>query len=73
MAEFCHGFPEWWIQEHLAHHMTLQGGSVALQVAQELLLSQVQVFTEHVNVQVIPSLKKMIVVYCVKRIYYPEN
>lgn len=55
LAEFHHGLPEWWIQEDLAHHMALQSGSVTLQVAQELLSGQVQVFTKHVNVQVVPK------------------
>lgn len=58
MAEFGHGLPEWWIQEHLAHHMTLQDGGMMLKVAQELLPNQVQVFTEHVNVQIIPGQKE---------------
>lgn len=53
-AEVSHGLPERRIQEHLAHHMTLQNGGVTQQVAQELLPSQSQVFTKHVNVQVIP-------------------
>lgn len=55
LAELHHGLPEWWIQEDLAHDMALQSGSVTLQVAQELLAGQVQVFTKHVNVQVIPK------------------
>lgn len=54
MTELGHGLPERRVQEDLAHHVTLQGGGVALQVAHKLLLSQVQVLPEHVDVQVVP-------------------
>lgn len=53
--------------------MPLQGGGVPLQVAQELLPSQVQIFTEHVNVQVIPGIKKGVSADWMKRMPYSEN
>lgn len=54
LAEVGHALPQQWLQEHLAHHITLQCAGVAQEVAQELLPDQVQLFTEHVDVQVIP-------------------
>lgn len=57
-AEVGHGLPEGRVQEHLAHHVALQGAGVALQVVEELLPGQVQVFSKHVDVQVIPWSKR---------------
>lgn len=59
-AELGHGLPQRWIQEHLAHHVSLQGGGVALQVGQKLLPGEGQVVPEHINVQIEPRWRERV-------------